>query len=422
MGKLKYTYDIDTLMNHYDEHQHPLHSHAMPIFQTSSFGFTDMAEAEKTFAGDDQEHFVYTRGRNPNILHLANKIALLEGIDLIRKNPNCQPKDIVAAHCTASGMAALNALIFSLLKSGDHILTHTSLYSGSHLFLSHICPDHGINVTVLDTDDPDVWEQELKNNPNIKLVYLETPSNPRISLYDIELFSKMAHQYNAKIAVDNTSATPYHQRPLSLGSDFVIHSSTKFLSGHGITVGGAVVGRDVEFMNFWGKLGQTAMELGANPSPMDCWLANNGIKTFALRMEKHSTNAMKIAQFLEEHNKTGEVLYPGLKSNQYHQLAKRQMSNGFGCLISFEVGNSKQDAHSFIDALTIPSIAISFGSTDSVVQLPASMTHSGLSDKERSRANITDNLVRLAVGIENVDDILKDIEQALSSISVNRNI
>lgn len=416
MGKLEYHYDINTLMNHYDEHSHPLHSHAMPIFQTSSFGFSNMDEAVKTFSGDDQEHFVYTRGRNPNILHLAKKIALLEGIDLIREQPHKTPDQIVAGHCTASGMAALNAIVFSLLKSGDHILTHTSLYSGSHLFLSHICPDFGINVTILDSDDPQEWEKALKENSSIKMIYLETPSNPRISLFDIERLAAIAHQYNAKVVVDNTSATPYHQRPLSLGADFVVHSSTKFLSGHGITVGGAVVGRDVEFMNFWGKLGQTAMELGANPSPSDCWLANNGIKTFALRMEKHSSNAMAVASFLEKQEKIGEVLYPGLPSNPFHQLALKQMNNGFGCLISFEVGNSREDAHKFIDALTIPSIAISFGSTDSVVQLPASMTHSGLSDEDRRKAKISDNLVRLAVGIESIDDILQDIKQALVKI------
>ncbi|MCP3675659.1 MAG: aminotransferase class I/II-fold pyridoxal phosphate-dependent enzyme [Gammaproteobacteria bacterium] len=416
MGKLKYTYNINTLMNHFNEHDHPLHSHTMPIFQTSSFGFTDMDEAVKTFSGEDQEHFVYTRGRNPNILHLAKKIALLEGIDLIRAEPDKTPDEIVTGHCTASGMAALNALVLSLLKSGDHILTHTSLYSGSHLFLTHICPNFGINVTVLDSNDPDIWEEALIKDPKIKLLYLESPSNPRIDLYDIELLANLAHQYDAKMAVDNTSATPYHQRPLTLGSDFVIHSSTKFLSGHGVTTGGAIVGRDVEFISFWGKLGQTAMELGATPSPTDCWLANNGLKTFSLRMERHSSNAMKLATYLEGHHKTGEVLYPGLESNQHHLLAKRQMTNGFGCLISFEVGNSKEKAHQFIDALTIPSIAISFGSTDSVIQLPASMTHSGLSPEERRKAKIADSLIRIAVGIENIDDILLDIEQALNQL------
>jgi methionine-gamma-lyase len=313
-------------------------------------------------------------------------------------------------------MAALNALVFSLLKTSDHILSHTSLYSGTHLFFSHICPDHGINLTLLDTDDLTVWQQALEANPAIKMVYLETPSNPRIGLFDIEKLSVLAKQYGAKLVVDNTSATPYHQRPLSLGADFVIHSSTKFLSGHSITVGGAIVGRDVEFMSFWGKLGQTAMELGANPSPNDCWLANNGIRTFALRMEKHSSNAMTVARYLDGHAKIGEVLYPGLESNPYNQLAKRQMINGFGCLMSFEVGDCKQDAHNFIDALSIPSIAISFGSTDSVVQLPASMTHSGLTAEERSEAKISDNLVRLAVGIENVDDLIADIGLALERI------
>jgi methionine-gamma-lyase len=201
-----------------------------------------------------------------------------------------------------------------------------------------------------------------------------------------------------------------------LGCDLVIHSSTKFLNGHGVALGGVVVSRHPEFVDFWGQLGQTAMEFGATPSPSDCWLTSMGLKTFALRMEKHAANALAVAQFLEGHAKIKEVLFPGLASNQFHEMAKKQMSNGFGSFMSFEVAGDKGAAHRLIEALSLPTIAISFGSTDSVIQIPASMTHSGISAADRASAGISDNLVRFCVGIEDIDDILDDFEQALSAV------
>jgi len=216
--------------------------------------------------------------------------------------------------------------------------------------------------------------------------------------------------------VDNTAATPFHQRPLSLGCDLVIHSSTKFLNGHGVALGGAVVSRHPEFVDFWGQLGQTAMEFGATPSPSDCWLTSMGLKTFAIRMERHAANALAVAEFLEGQAKVKEVLYPGLASNRFHDLAKQQMFNGFGGFMSFEMAGDKGAAHRLVEALQLPTIAISFGSTDSVIQVPASMTHSGISQADRETAGISDNLVRFCVGIEDIEDILDDFEQALMSV------
>ena len=416
LSKIKRSYGLATMANHYEEHSHPLHSHVMPVYQTSSFGFKDMQEAEETFSGLNKENFVYTRGRNPNAISLAKKIAMLEGIDLIRAEPDKEPEDIVAAHCAGSGMGAIAAMTFSLLKSGDHIVTHTSLYSGTHKLFTEICPRMGITVSIIDSVDVADWQKTLEDNPATRLVYVETPSNPRIELYDLKALAALAHDNDAWIAVDNTAATPFHQRPLTLGCDLVIHSSTKFLNGHGVALGGVVVSRHPEFVDFWGQLGQTAMEFGATPSPSDCWLTSMGLKTFALRMEKHAANALAVAQFLEGHAKIKEVLFPGLASNQFHEMAKKQMLNGFGSFMSFEVAGDKGAAHRLIEALSLPTIAISFGSTDSVIQIPASMTHSGISAADRASAGISDNLVRFCVGIEDIDDILDDFEQALGAV------
>ena len=386
----------------------------MPIYQTSSFGFNDMAEAEETFSGVNKDNFVYTRGRNPNTISLAKKIAMLEGIDLVRAAPEKEPEDIVAAHCAASGMGAITAVVFSLLKSGDHIVTHTSLYSGTHKLFTEICPQLGITVSVVDSVDTANWQKAVADHPATRLLYVETPSNPRIELYDIEALATLAHENEAWLAADNTAATPYHQRPLSLGCDLVIHSSTKFLNGHGVALGGAVVSRHPEFVDFWGHLGQTAMEFGATPSPSDCWLTSMGLKTFSIRMERHASNAMAVANYLEQHSKIREVFYPGLPGNQFHALAKKQMLNGFGSFMSFEIDGGKDAAHKLIEALDLPTIAISFGSTDSVIQVPASMTHSGITAEDRRSAGISDGLVRFCVGIEDINDILQDFEQALA--------
>jgi methionine-gamma-lyase len=413
---IKRSYGLGTIANHYEEHGHPLHSHVMPIYQTSSFGFKDMVEAQETFSGINKDNFVYTRGRNPNTISLAKKIAMLEGIDLLRAAPDKEPGEVVAAHCAASGMGAIAAAVFSLLKSGDHVVTHTSLYSGTHKLFTEICPRFGITVSIIDSVDIADWQKALAANPATRLVYVETPSNPRIELHDIKALAGLAHENDAWIAVDNTAATPYHQRPLTLGCDMVIHSSTKFLNGHGVALGGAVVSRHPEFVDFWGRLGQTAMEFGATPSPSDSWLTSMGLKTFAIRMERHSSNALAVAQFLQSHPKIREVFYPGLPENRFHDLAKAQMFNGFGSFMSFEVDGGKAAAHRLIEALQLPTIAISFGSTDSVIQVPASMTHSGISRQDRKNAGISDGLVRFCVGIEEIDDILDDFDHALRAV------
>ena len=416
MSDLNKKYGLGTIANHYGEHDYPLHAHTSPIYQTSSFGFDSVDEAVDTFVGVDKEHYVYTRGRNPNAIALAKKIALLEGIDLVRNTDGVAPEEIVGGHCSASGIGAIAATVFSHLKAGDHIVTHTSLYSGTHKLFTEICTQLGMTVSILDSDQVDAWEQEISANPATKMLYVESPSNPRIELYDIAGLADLAHRHGAWLVCDNTAATPYHQRPLTLGADVVIHSTTKFLNGHSAAIGGAIVSRHVDFVDFWGKLGQTAMELGATPSPADCWQTSLGLKTFALRMERHAANAQNVADFLHSHDKIREVRFPGLSNDPYHALASRQMINGFGSFLSFEVDGDEKAAHRLIENLRLATIAISFGSTDTVVQLPAMMTHSGVTPTDRQAAGISDNLIRYCVGIEETEDLLDDLDQALKKV------
>ncbi|MBT8114333.1 MAG: aminotransferase class I/II-fold pyridoxal phosphate-dependent enzyme [Arenicella sp.] len=404
---------MGTLVNHVGEHHHHLRAHVMPIYQTTTFGFDDVASAIDTFTFKDSESFVYTRGRNPNSLHLADKIAYLEGLDLINAEPGKDPKMLSDAYVTASGMAAITAAVLSRMKTGDTALVQTSIYGGTHKFWSEIAPRYGITAKFISSFDPQAWQDAFREVPDANVVYIESPSNPTIDIHDIQALADVAHEHDAWLIVDNTFATPFHQRPLSLGADLVVHSSTKFLGGHGVTTGGIVVSCHAEFVNFFGELGQLASELGATPSPQDSWMINIGLKTLEIRMQRHASNAMAIAEHLSAHAKVKTVLYPGLPDNPYHELAKRQMHNGFGGLVSFEVKGGIPAAHKLLDELQIPSIAISLGSTDSLIQNPATMTHGSMPKADREVAGITDGLVRYHVGIENIEDLLSDLEQAL---------
>ena len=262
----KQTYSgISTLVNHVGEHGHHLRSHVMPIYQTTTFGFDDVSSALDTFTFKDMESYVYTRGRNPNSIHLAEKISYLEGLDLINQSPDKEPKEIVDAYITASGMGAITAAVLSRMKAGDKALVQTSIYGGTHTFWSDIAPRFGISAEFVNSFDPKDWAAAFKASPEVNLVFIETPSNPTMEVHDIKALADLAHENNAWLVVDNTFATPYHQRPLSFGADMVVHSSTKYLGGHGVTTGGMVVSRHSEFVNFFGELGQLASELGVYP-------------------------------------------------------------------------------------------------------------------------------------------------------------
>jgi methionine-gamma-lyase len=407
---------IGTLVNHVAEHKHHLRAHVMPIYQTTTFGFDDVASALDCFSFKDTESYVYTRGRNPNSVQLAEKIAYLEGIELIEAAPQTPVKELVDAYITSSGMGAINAAVLSRMKQGDIALVQTSIYGGTHTFWTDVAPRFGITAQFVNSFDPEDWKRAFAETPQANVVYIETPSNPTMDIHDIASLADLAHENDAWLIVDNTFATPYHQRPLGLGADLVVHSSTKYLGGHGVTTGGMVVSRHADFVNFFGDLGQLASELGSTPSPQDSWMINIGLKTLEVRMQRHASNALAVAQYMLSHPKVGKVLYPGLTDNPYHDLAKRQMHNGFGGLVSFEVKGDIPAAHRFLDALSIPSIAISLGATDSLIQNPATMTHRSVPKEVREAAGITDGLVRLSVGIENIEDLLTDLDQALTQI------
>lgn len=407
---------IGTLVNHVGEHKHHLRAHVMPIYQTTTFGFDDVSSALDCFSFKDTESYVYTRGRNPNSIQLAEKISYLEGIELITASPHTPVNELVDAYITSSGMGAINAAVLSKMKQGDIALVQTSIYGGTHTFWTDIAPRFGISAKFINSFDPDEWKRAFTETPEANVVYIETPSNPTMEIQDIASLADLAHENDAWLIVDNTFATPYHQRPLGLGADLVVHSSTKYLGGHGVTTGGMVVSRHAEFVNFFGDLGQLASELGSTPSPQDSWMINIGLKTLEVRMQRHSSNALAVAEFMVSHPKIDKVLYPGLVDNPYYDLANRQMHNGFGGLVSFEVKGDIPAAHRFLDALAIPSIAISLGATDSLIQNPATMTHRSVPKDIRDAAGVTDGLVRMSVGIENIEDLLADLDQALEKI------
>ena len=409
-------YGIGTLLNHVGEHKHPLSAHAMPIFQTSTFSFDSFGAATDAFTGADNESYVYTRGRNPNSDLLAQKLAYLEGIDLINAAPDKAVDEVVDAHITASGMSAITAAILSRMEMGDEALVQASIYGGTHAFWSKVASRYGVKGHYVNSFDIEDWKAAFKAHGKIKVLYVESPANPTMEVQDLKALADLAHENGAYMIVDNTFATPYHQRPLSFGVDMVVHSSTKYIGGHGVTTGGAIISRHPKTLSLFSEFWEMATELGATPSPNDSWLICMGLKTLELRMERHSKNAMALAQYLEGHKKIKNVLYPGLPNFKYHDIAKRQMQNGFGGLVSFELDADVDKVGPFIDSLEIPSLAISLGSTDSLIQCPAGMTHRGMSKSEREATGITDGLIRMSVGIENKQDLLLDMEQALDQI------
>jgi methionine-gamma-lyase len=402
-----------TIVNHAGEHDDSRFSHTMPIYQTSTFGFSTGEDAAEVLEGSSPDRYVYTRGGNPNARHLARKIAQLEGADLIAAASANPADEVVAAEITSSGIAAISTLAFALLKAGDTAIVQHITYGGSMAFWESVAPRHGINVVFVDGPEIEKWERALEANPQARLVYIETPSTPLLFSYDLRKIAALSHAIGAELAVDNTAATPYHQRPLNQGADHVVISTTKYMNGHGVQIGGAIVTRHPELCAIGGAIWTALTMYGATPSPHDCWLTNNGLKTLELRMQRHAENAMGVAQFLEGHRAIDRVYYPGLPSMQDHDLAKSQMQNGYSGLISFTVNGSGNNALAFLNALTLPIIAASFGTTDTLVQHPYSMSHSYMKDEQKARSGITTNLIRMSVGIENLADLIEDTDRAL---------
>ena len=370
-------------------------SHVRPIYQTSTFVFDNVEQGAKRFAGED-EGYIYTRLGNPTVTDFEKKMALLERGE--------------AAAAFGSGMGAITAPIMALVSAGDHIVAAKTLYGCTHAFLSHLIKRFGVETTFVDATD--VKNIEAAMRPNTKVVYVESPANPNMVLVDLAATAEIAHRHGAKVIVDNTFMTPYWQRPLELGCDVVVHSATKYIGGHGLVIAGVTVGKK-EFID---EVKVTTLkDIGAVISPFDAWLLSIGLKTLAVRMEKHEKNAMAVAKWLEQNPKVERVYYPGLASHPQHDLAKKQAS-GFGAMIAFELKGGMEAGITLMNSVELIHLAVSLGNVDSLIQHPASMTHSPYTREERLEAGISDGLVRLSVGIEEPEDILEDLEQAFAKI------
>jgi len=370
---------------------------ATPIHQTATFIFDSAEQGGNRFALKE-EGYIYSRLGNPTNTVLEEKLALLEGAE--------------AAVSMSSGMGAVSSALWSALRAGDHVVAAKTLYGCTFAYLSHGLTRYGVEVTFVDTRDPENVRKAMR--PNTKVVYLESPANPNLDIADIEGISKIAHENDGcLVMVDNTFCTPYITKPLSLGADVVIHSGTKFLNGHGDVVCGFVAGYK-EFLTQVRLFGVKDMT-GSVMSPFDAYLVIRGMKTLEVRMERHCANAMKVAEFLESHPAVEKVYYPGLKSFPQYDLAKKQMALP-GAVIAFEIKGGVEEGKKMINNTHLCSLAVSLGDCETLIQHPASMTHSPYTSEERLEAGIKDNLVRLAVGLENVEDIISDLDQALNII------
>ena len=367
-----------------------------PIYQTSSFAFEDADEGAALFLGERQG-YIYSRMLNPTVEALENSIAALEGG---HKGLAC-----------GSGMAAAHTAIASLVSAGDHVVCSDSVYGPTCTLLEKIMVRFGVESTLVDTSDPANIEQAMR--PNTKVVFVETPGNPTLVISDIQAAADIAHAGGAKLIVDNTFMSPVLQRPFDFGADVVMHSLTKFLNGHADVVGGAVVVRDEEtYKHFRVHLNH----FGGVLPPMESFLVHRGIRTLALRMDKHSENGMRVAQYLEGHPKVDWVRFPGLESHPQYEIAKRQMS-GPGGLIACELKGGMEAGKTLMNSVELWTLAVSLGGVESLVQHPARMTHASMGPEARQRAHITDGLVRLSVGIEDADELIADLDQALAKIT-----
>jgi methionine-gamma-lyase len=385
---------------HEGHEKDPRYAHQVPIYASSTYVYDSAEQGMKRFSGQESG-YIYSRWGNPTTTEAEEKIAALEMFGL-----NSKVKGILHS----SGMAAITTLLLSTLKTGDKVVSHFSLYGGTDEILNHLLPGLGINSVIIDMRDLNKVEDIIKNDRSIKMMYLETPSNPTIQCVDLDELSKIAKKYNLIVACDNTFATPYLQQPFKYNIDFVVHSTTKFLNGHGTAIGGILLGRDIDFMNT--KATKAHRLLGGNSNPFDSFLLINGIKTLEVRMDRHCSNAMEVAQYLEKKPAVSRVNYAGLRSHPDFVVAKKQMRHPGG-MLSFELKKGLQGGIEFMDKLKMCLRTVSLGTVDTLLSHPASMTHYSVPKEQREKYGITDGLIRMNVGIENIEDILADLEQAL---------
>lgn len=371
---------------------------ATPIYQTSTFIFDSAEQGGNRFALEE-DGYIYSRLGNPTNTQLEEKVALLEEGE--------------ACVSTASGMGAITSTFWPFIKCGDHVIAAKTLYGCTFAFLEHSVSKMGVEVDFVDITNVDNILNSIKENT--KIVYLETPANPNMDMCDIKLVATKVHEINKDclVIVDNTYCTPYIQRPLTLGADIVVHSATKYLNGHGDVIAGFAVGRKelIDQIRLVGVKDCT----GAVLAPFNAYLVLRGMKTLQIRMEKHCQNAIKVAEFLEKHPKVKNIEYPGLKSFKYYEIAKKQM-NLPGAMIAFEIEGGKEAGVKLMNSVKLCTLAVSLGDAETLIQHPASMTHSPYTPEERTAAGISEGLIRLSVGLENADDIIEDLKNAFNKI------
>lgn len=369
----------------------PFREHSVPLYLTSSFVFDDAEQARAMFA-DEIPGNIYSRYSNPNTSEFIEKLCQMEGTE-----------DGIA---TASGMASMYISMAGLLKSGDHVLACRSVFGSTHQILNTIFPRFGITHSYADISEPETWEAMIR--PNTRMIFVETPSNPALDIIDLEWLGKLAKKHNIILNVDNCFATPYLQNPARFGAHLVTHSATKFMDGQGRVIGGAVLGTKelIKEIRFF------ARHTGPSLAPFNAWVLSKSLETLAVRMDRHCQNALTLAEYLEKHDQVIRVKYPFLPSHPQHALAKKQMRLGGG-LVTFEVKGGLDQGRRFLNALKMISHTPNLGDTRTIAIHPASTTHSKLTDAERGAVGITPGLIRISAGLENINDIIADIEQAI---------
>jgi methionine-gamma-lyase len=365
-----------------------------PIYQVSTFSFENAAHGAALFAGEGRG-YIYSRMGNPTVKALETSIAALEG-------------GYRGLACS-SGMAAIHTVLATLLQQGEHLICSDAVYGPTCTLVETFFPRFGVEVSVVDTSNLSAIEKAFR--PNTKVVYIETPGNPTLAIADLEVVSRMAHEREALVVVDNTFMSPILQQPFKWGVDVVLHSLTKFMNGHADVVGGVIVAKDEPS---YARFRKVLNLLGGVLPPFESFLVHRGIKTLAVRMQRHNENGMKVAQYLEAHPEVEWVRYPGLKSHPQYEIARKQMQGGGG-IVSFELKGGLEAGRRMMDSVKLCSLAVSLGGVESLIQHPASMTHATMGREARKRAGITDGLVRISVGIENADDIIADLQQALEA-------
>jgi len=387
---------VNTRLIHAGHKPDPTGAVNVPIYQSSTFAFRDAAHGAALFAGRE-DGFIYTRIGNPTIRALEENLAALEN--------GC------GAIATSSGMGAVCALYMALLEAGAHLVSTASVYGPSRVVMEKEFARFGVQSTYVDTSDLAQVRGALR--PNTRLVYIETPANPTMLVTDIEQVAAVARAHGCLVAVDNTFASPYLQNPLNLGADVVLHSVTKFINGHADVVGGVLIAKDPGVCQ---RLRSVMISLGCNMDPHQAFLVLRGLKTLGLRVERAQQNAMQIARWLEQQPQISRVRYIGLDSHPQHELAKRQMK-GFGSMISFELKGGMEAGVRLMNSVKVATLAVSLGGVETLIEHPASMTHAGMSPEDRRAAGFSDGLVRYSVGIEDAEDLIADLRQALDAVS-----